>query len=221
MTPRLVRPFFALLLGLALAPPGFAQQKQQGYDPEQASEAAQGPGRCPVGVAGAGEKTDGGRRDAVSDQGAQPAGRAELPDPAEQPAGIAGVNSSWFLPRWFSLRLPHRGTCWRSCALLVFYGRISSTIICAAPSALAGLRTTVPCRFGYGLARTSSGCFLGASLRQLLFEDSGPCKGVRNGQSSLHKRCCYCGSGRLSCWYFFRLRPARGWSTTASAPGQR
>src|SRR5262249_49272089 len=31
MTPRLVRPFLALLLGLALAPPGFAQAQQPGY----------------------------------------------------------------------------------------------------------------------------------------------------------------------------------------------
>ena len=31
MTPRLLRPFLALLLGLALAPPGFAQVKQPGY----------------------------------------------------------------------------------------------------------------------------------------------------------------------------------------------
>src|SRR5262249_25968687 len=31
MSPRLVRPFLALLLGLALAPPGFAQAPQPGY----------------------------------------------------------------------------------------------------------------------------------------------------------------------------------------------
>ena len=31
MSPRLVRPFLALLLGLALAPPGLAQAPQPGY----------------------------------------------------------------------------------------------------------------------------------------------------------------------------------------------